>query len=145
MWQGFQRDANAGIPYLKRDKFRALPMRREFYATGRRRKLHRILNDVEQYTPQLINVPAQRREIGQHLVTQFLTVYQPLNLLTHLVDQLRHIDCFYMQLDAPFVQAREGQQVRNQALHALDFGVHAAHKAAHGLLILRGWLCQAQR
>ena len=39
------------------------------------------------------------------------------------------------QLEAAFIQAREGQQVCDQALHALDFGVHPTHQTMGGLLI----------
>ena len=40
------------------------------------------------------------------------------------------------QLEAAFVQAREGQQVRNQALHALNFGVHPTHQMMGDLFII---------
>src|SRR5258708_19584131 len=135
MRKGLRGNACAGILDLQHDPPMFLVRSSQFDIAARWGKLQGVFDDVEKDPAQLISIAAQRGQTWGHLVREALAMDLALHLHAYVSQKWGNFNGCEVQHEAAFVQAREGQQVRDQALHALDFGVHPTHQTMGGLLI----------
>src|SRR5258708_28000959 len=136
MRNGRRGNAHAGILDLQRDPPLILVGNSQFDTAARWGKLQGVFDDIEKDPAQLIGIAAQRGQTWRHLVREALAIYLALHLRAYVSQKWGNFNGGEAQLEAAFAQAREDQQVRDQALHTLNFGVHPTHQMMGGLFII---------